>query len=114
MKKLFTTLAVTATFAQAGAAQAQNWPTRPMTMLVPFAAGGAVDTTARNLAPRLSQILGQQVVIENLGGAGGMTAAARVAKAPPDGYQFILGNAGTHAINQTLYKRPLYNAVDDF
>jgi tripartite-type tricarboxylate transporter receptor subunit TctC len=95
-------------------ARAQAYPTRPITMVVPFAAGGAVDTTARNLAPRLSEILGQQVVVENIGGAGGMTAASRVAKAPPDGYQILLGNAGTHAINQTLYKKPLYDAVADF
>jgi tripartite-type tricarboxylate transporter receptor subunit TctC len=93
---------------------AQGYPTRPITMVVPFAAGGAVDTTARNLAPRLSEVLGQQVVVENIGGAGGMTAASRVAKAAPDGYQILLGNAGTHAINQTLYKRPLYDAVADF
>jgi tripartite-type tricarboxylate transporter receptor subunit TctC len=81
-------------------ASAQGYPTRPITMGVPFAAGGAVDTTARNLAPRLSEILGQQVVIENIGGAGGMTAASRVAKAVPDGYQILLGNAGTHAITR--------------
>ena len=61
-----------------------------------------------------SEILGQQVIIENVGGAGGMTGSARVAKAPPDGYQFVLGNVGTHAQNQTLYKNPLYNAATDF
>jgi len=94
--------------------KAQAYPTRSITMVVPFAAGGAVDTTARNLAPRLSELLGQQVVVENIGGAGGMTAASRVAKALPDGYQILLGNAGTHAINQTLYKKPLYDAVADF
>src|SRR5436309_1363333 len=75
--------------------KAQAYPTRSITMVVPFAAGGAVDTTARNLAPRLSELLGQQVVVENIGGAGGMTAASRVAKALPDGYQILLGNAGT-------------------
>jgi hypothetical protein len=83
-------------------------------MVVPFGAGGAVDAMARIIAPRLSQLLGQQVVIENIGGAGGMTGAARIARAPPDGYQFIYGNTGTHAINQTLYKTPLYNAATDF
>ena len=92
----------------------QAWPNRPVTMVVPFAAGGAVDLMGRILSPALSQLLGQQVVVENIGGAGGMTGAARVAKAPPDGYQFVLGNAGTHAVNQTLYKQPLYNAATDF
>jgi tripartite-type tricarboxylate transporter receptor subunit TctC len=95
-------------------ARAQDWPTRPMTMVVPFAAGGAVDVLGRTLAARGSEILGQQIVIENVGGAGGMTGANRVAKAAPDGYQFVLGSVGTHAQNQTLYKRPLYNTLTDF
>src|SRR5262245_62720924 len=70
----------------AGPASAQDWPTRPVTMIVPYAAGGPVDTIGRILAARLSELLGQQVIIENAGGAGGMTGAARVAKAAPDGY----------------------------
>jgi tripartite-type tricarboxylate transporter receptor subunit TctC len=102
---------ILAGISQAGA---QNWPTRPLTMVVPFAAGGAGDVVARILTPRLSEILGQPIVIENVGGAGGMTGAARVAKAPPDGYQLLLGSTGTHAHNQTLYKNPLYNAIKDF
>src|SRR5712672_2254423 len=73
-----------------------------------------MDTIGRILAPRLGEFLGQQVVIENMGGAGGMTGTARVAKAAPDGYQFVLGNIGTHAQNQTLYKHPLYDAAGDF
>src|SRR5262245_28198546 len=93
---------------------AQDWPTRPVTMVVPFAAGGATDIVARLLSPRLSELLRQQVVIENVGGAGGTTGASRVAKAPPDGYQVVLGNVGTHAHNQTLYKKPPYDAVRDF
>src|SRR5271165_4289275 len=95
-------------------ALSQQWPTRPMTMVVPFAAGGPADTVGRILAPRLSELLGQQVVIENVGGAGGMAGASHVAKAAPDGYQFVLGNVGTHAANQTFYKAPLYNAATDF
>src|SRR5215472_8659418 len=79
------------------AASAQSWPTRPLTMVVPFAAGGAVDVMGRILAQPMSEALGQQVVVENIGGAGGMTGTARVAKAPPDGYEFVLGLAGTHA-----------------
>src|SRR5215813_8188073 len=98
----------------AGSAQAQSWPTRPMTLVVPYAAGGPIDTIGRILATRLSEILGQQIVVENVGGAGGMTGTARVAKAAPDGYQVVLGNVGTHAGNQTLYRNPLYNAATDF
>src|SRR5499427_1398684 len=97
-----------------GPVLSEDWPTRPVTMVVPFAAGGPADTVGRILASHLSELLGQQVVIENVGGSGGMTGAARVAKAAPDGYQFVLGNMGTHAANQTLYKTPLYNAANDF
>jgi tripartite-type tricarboxylate transporter receptor subunit TctC len=109
-----TTAAMFGILAGISQAGAQNWPTRPLTMVVPFAAGGAGDVVARILTPRLSEILGQPIVIENVGGAGGMTGAARVAKAPPDGYQLLLGSTGTHAHNQTLYKNPLYNAIKDF
>jgi tripartite-type tricarboxylate transporter receptor subunit TctC len=83
-------------------------------MVVTFAAGGGDDILARIVAPRLSEVLGPQVIIENVGGAGGMTGAARVAKAAPDGYQFVLGGTGPFAANQTLYKSPLYNAATDF
>jgi tripartite-type tricarboxylate transporter receptor subunit TctC len=94
-------------------ALAQDWPTRPVTMVVPFAAGGAFDVLGRILAPRMSEMLGQQVVVENVAGAGGVIAAVRVAKAPPDGYQFLLGDS-SFAYDQSLYKNPRYNAVDDF
>src|SRR5437870_3330960 len=97
-----------------GPVLSQDWPTRPVTMVVPFAAGGPADTVGRILASSLSELLGQQVIIENVGGSGGMTGSARVAKAAPDGYQFVLGNVGTHAANQTFYKTPLYNAATDF
>jgi tripartite-type tricarboxylate transporter receptor subunit TctC len=103
-----------ALLATAGATHAQEWPTRPVTLVVTFAAGSGDDLVARSFAPRLSELLGQQVVIENVGGAGGMTGASRVAKAAPDGYQIVLGGTGTFAANQTLYKQPLYNAVTDF
>jgi len=95
-------------------AAAQDWPTRPVTMVVPFAAGGQVDVLGRLLAARLGEVLGKQVVVENVGGAGGMLGANRVAKAAPDGYQFVLGSVSTHAQSQSLYKNPLYNAVTDF
>ena len=95
-------------------AHAQDWPNRPMTMVAPFAAGGSTDAIARIVADGLSIQLHQPVIVENVGGAGGMTGTNRVAKAAPDGYQFVLGNVGTHAQNQTLYKAPLYNAATDF
>src|SRR5258708_16481392 len=95
-------------------AWAQDWQTRPVTMVVPFAAGGPLDTGGRLVAPVLSERLGQQGIVENVVGAGGMTGAARVAKAAPDGYQFVLGNSATHAQHQSLYKRPMYNPVTEF
>jgi tripartite-type tricarboxylate transporter receptor subunit TctC len=106
--------AVTALVAASVPAAAQNWPTRPVTMVVTYAAGGSTDIVARIFSARLSEILRQQVIVENIGGAGGMAGASRVAKARPDGYQFVMGNVGTHAQNQTLYKNPLYNAATDF
>jgi tripartite-type tricarboxylate transporter receptor subunit TctC len=95
-------------------AVAQDWPQRPVTMVVPFAAGGGADVMGRILAQRLSELLGQQVIVEDVTGAGGMTGTNRVARAAPDGYQVALGSVGTHAYNQTLYKKPLYNAAVDF
>ncbi len=95
-------------------ASAEQWPTRPVTMVVPFAAGGPADAVGRILASGVSEFLGQEVVVENVGGGGGMLGGARVAKSAADGYQFVLGNMGTHAANQTLYKSPLYNAANDF
>jgi tripartite-type tricarboxylate transporter receptor subunit TctC len=106
--------AVGAILGLTGAATAQNWPTRPVTMVIPFAAGGPTDVLGRVMAERMSQILGQQVVVENVGGAGGMTGSQRVAKAEPNGSQFLLGTVGTHAQNQTLYKKPAYHAANDF
>jgi tripartite-type tricarboxylate transporter receptor subunit TctC len=98
----------------AAPAAAQDWPTRPVTMVVPFAAGSGSDILGRIIGPRLSENLGAPVIVEDVGGAGGMIGAARVMKAAPDGYQLLLATAGTHAINQTLYKKPLYNAATDF
>jgi tripartite-type tricarboxylate transporter receptor subunit TctC len=103
-----------AALVSAGQAAAQDFPTRPMTMVIPFAAGGPTDVLGRVVGQRMSEALGQQVVIENVGGAGGMTGSKRVAEAKPDGYTMVLGTVGTHAQGQTLYKRPLYNALTDF
>jgi tripartite-type tricarboxylate transporter receptor subunit TctC len=95
-------------------ARAQDWPTRPLTMVVPFAAGGPVDVLGRILAQHLAQVLGKQIIIDNVPGGGGMVGSLRVSQAAPDGHQFVLGSIGTHALNQTLSKRPLYNAATDF
>jgi tripartite-type tricarboxylate transporter receptor subunit TctC len=91
-----------------------TWPTRPLTMVVPFAAGSSSDTAGRVIAARMSEVLGQQVIIENIGGGGGMTGTARVAKATPDGYQFVFASVDSMAIVPTMHKRPLYNSVTDF
>ena len=95
-------------------ARAQAYPTRPVRVVVPFAPGGTTDTFARLAAQKLSERLGKQFYVENVAGASGNIGTAQVAKAAPDGYQFILGNVGTHAQNQTLYKNPLYQAATDF
>jgi tripartite-type tricarboxylate transporter receptor subunit TctC len=102
------------TLALAAPAAAQEWPTRTVTMVVPFAAGGPTDLLGRVMAAAMSERLGQQIVVENVGGAGGMTGANRVAKAAPDGYQFVLGGSGALVYNQFLYKKPLFNAATDF
>src|SRR4051812_46159401 len=83
-------------------------------MIIPLAARGPTHVVGRVVAARMSELLGQQVVIENVGGAGGMTGAARVAQSPPDGYTIGLGTVGTHAQGQSLYKKPLYHAANDF
>jgi tripartite-type tricarboxylate transporter receptor subunit TctC len=106
--------AAAASIAITGTAAAQDWPTRPITLIVPFAAGGGVDVSARIQAQRMSELLGQSIIVENVGAAAGMAGGQRVAKAPPDGYTFLVGNSGTHAYNQSLYKKPLYNAATDF
>jgi tripartite-type tricarboxylate transporter receptor subunit TctC len=114
MRSIKTIAAFSALMAAITQSAAQDWPTRPVTMVVPFAAGGTSDVIARLVAEGLRNELGQPVIVENVGGAGGMTGANRVARAPPDGYQFVLGNVGTHAQNQSLYSKPLYNAATDF
>jgi tripartite-type tricarboxylate transporter receptor subunit TctC len=114
MSRLTTALLAAVSLTLATAAEAQEWPTRPITMINPFAAGGPNDVLARLFAQRMGEILGQPIVLENVGGAGGMNGADRVAKAAPDGYTFLLGTVGTQAQNQTLYKKPAYNSTTDF
>ena len=114
MPRCLRALALTGLLALPAPAMSQDWPARPMTMVIPFAAAGGVDVVGRIMGARMAEILGRPVIIENIGGAGGMVGSSRVAKAAPDGYQFVLGSVGTHAQNQTLYKNPLYNTATDF
>ena len=95
------------------ATQAQTYPTKPVTLIVPYAAGGATDAIARIIQDDMSQMLGQQLVIENIGGAGGTIAAARAARAAPDGYTVLLHQVGL-AAGMSLYKNLTYDAVKDF
>lgn len=93
---------------------AQEWPHKPITLVVPFSAGGGIDASARLQALALTEVLGQSVIVENIGAAGGTVGSARVAKSAPDGYTFLIGNTGTHAYSQWLYKKAPYDAVADF
>ena len=102
-----------AAFASAAHAQA-NYPDRPITLVVPYAAGGPVDTVARIIAARMSELLGQQMVIENVGGAGGLTGTARAAKAAPDGYTVLLSGAAVLAQIPNFQKRQAYDPINDF
>ena len=107
--------AVAATFAfglLSPPAHSQEWPARPLTMVVPTAAGGGADIVGRILAARLAELLGQPVIIENVGNA--VAANNRVAKGGPDGYQFVLGFTAHHAFHPTLHKTPVYNPRTDF
>ena len=96
------------------AAQAQTYPSRPVVMVVPYAAGGTFDVMGRILAVRMSELLGQPVIVENATGAGGIIGVNRVVAAAPDGYTLLFGTVGTHAYNQTIYTRRRYDAVSDF
>src|SRR5215470_9177610 len=100
--------------AAAPVASAQTWPTRPVTVVVPFAAGSSTDTAARIVAVGMSEALGQQVIVENVGGAAGMTGTIRVARASPDGYTLLFGTVDTLAIAPALQKQPPYDTIKDF
>jgi len=103
-----------AAFAAGTTVHAQDWPSRPMTLVVPFAPGGVYDTLGRVYAASLSESLGQQVIVENVPGAGGMAGAARIARATPDGYQFLFGGESPNSQSPLLKKEPLYDAAADF
>jgi tripartite-type tricarboxylate transporter receptor subunit TctC len=95
-------------------ASAQAWPARPVHLIVPYAPGGPVDLSARLLATKLQPALGQPVLVENRGGAGGNIGADYVAKSAPDGYTLVMGAIATHAINPALYPKLPYDPVRDF
>jgi tripartite-type tricarboxylate transporter receptor subunit TctC len=107
-------LTILLTTAGALAAGAQDYPSRPITLIVPYAAGGGNDVMARAAADKMSRTLGQQVVIENRGGAGGSIATRQIARSAPDGYTLGLGGTGTLAINPTLYPNVGYDPRKDF
>jgi len=107
-------LAVAVLVASAATASAQNYPTRPITMVVPFAAGGSFDILGRTVSIRMSELLGQQVVVENTSGGAGITGTMRVVTAPPDGYTILLASVGTHAYNPAIYSNLRYDPNKDF
>ncbi len=95
-------------------ASAQSYPARPVTLVVPYAAGGTFDVLGRIVAARMGELLGQSVIVENTTGAGGIVGVKRVIEARPDGYTILLGTVGTHAYNQTIYRKRRYDAINDF
>ncbi|MGA0563103.1 Bug family tripartite tricarboxylate transporter substrate binding protein [Ancylobacter sp. VNQ12] len=106
--------AATAALLSLAPAAAQEFPTRPITLVIPFAAGGSTDLVGRLIAESMTASLGQPVVVENKGGAGGNLGAAQVAKATPDGYTILMGTVATHALNPVLYKKMPYDPVTSF
>src|SRR3954468_1657175 len=95
-------------------AHAQTYPTRPVTLVVPFPAGSTTDLVGRILADRLTDALGQRVIVDNRGGAGGMVGSEAVARAEPDGYTLLMGTIGTHSINPYVYPKITYDPIADF
>ena len=114
MKSMLATLAVAGALIVAGAAQAQDFPTRPINLVVPFAAGGSTDLVGRIIAEGMSAQLGQQVLVVNQAGAGGVVGATAVADAAPDGYTIMMGTIATHALSASLYATPPFDPSADF
>ena len=107
-------LAAILTLGLAATARAQDYPSRAVTVIVPFAAGGPTDIVARIVSDHMSKTLGQQLVIENVVGAGGTTGVTRAMRAAPDGYTIVMGHMGTHAAAVALYPNLAYNPATDF
>jgi tripartite-type tricarboxylate transporter receptor subunit TctC len=117
MSKLLNGLGAAAALAAGilcSAASAQDYPARPITLIVPFAAGGPTDVISRIVADNMSKTLGQQLVIENTAGAGGTTGSTRAKRAKPDGYTIMTGHMGTHAASVALYPNLQYHPANDF
>src|SRR5918993_2864405 len=114
MKRVLLTLAAAFGLAASAAHAQAPYPTRPITLVVPFTAGGTTDVVARIMADHMARTLGQQVVIENVTGAGGTVGVTRVAKAAPDGYTILMGNLGTQAASVGLYPKLAYDPRSDF
>jgi putative tricarboxylic transport membrane protein len=113
MRRMFAALAATLCLALPGVPRAA-WPERPITMIVPFAAGGPTDVVARIVAEHMSRTLGQQVIVENVAGAGGTTGSLRAAQAAPDGYTIEMGHMGTHGAAPGAYPDLKYDPAKDF
>ncbi len=104
---------VVSLFASTVSATAQSFPSKPVTIVIPLAAGGAVDTMVRTMIEPMRTALGQPILVENIGGAGGVTGITRVARAAPDGYTISVGTWGTHVVNAFVYSPP-YDLAKDF
>jgi tripartite-type tricarboxylate transporter receptor subunit TctC len=114
MTRQWMQIACAALLLACGAARAEDYPARPVTLIVPYPAGGPTDVIGRLFAHQMSEALGRPIIVENIAGAGGMTGANRVAQAAPDGYQVLFGGSGNLTFNQVLYKKPLFNSLTDF
>lgn len=114
MKLIKTLAAAAAVFCAAHGAYAQDWPSKTVTWIVPFAAGGPTDALARDIADKVSKQIGHPVIIENASGAGGTIGAAKAARAPADGYTFLVGHMGYMGAGPSLYKKLSYDPVKDF
>lgn len=114
VRKLAVGLVVTALAWLVGPVEAQNYPTRPITVIVPFAAGGPTDVVARIVGDHMGRTLGQQLIVENVVGAGGTTGISKGAAATPDGYTIMMGHMGTHGAAPALYKNLKYDPTRDF
>jgi tripartite-type tricarboxylate transporter receptor subunit TctC len=114
MKFVLSTLGVLAALSLSAPALAQDYPTRPINLVVPFAAGGSTDLVGRIIAEAMSKELGQQVLVVNQAGAGGVLGATAVADAPADGYTILMGTIATHALSASLYATPPFNPEKDF
>ncbi|WP_028168234.1 Bug family tripartite tricarboxylate transporter substrate binding protein [Bradyrhizobium elkanii] len=113
-KRLYTAIAALAVGAASHPAQAQDYPNRPITLVIPFAPGGSTSIVGRGIAEKMSELLGEKIVIDNRPGAGGTVGTKAVAKSDPDGYTLVLGYTGTLAIGPSLYKKAGYDPRKDF